>query len=114
VKEGNSPNLPSFYAQAYVPIFVDRRPIAIVAAYVDQTDQRDNFYRTFLIEAVLLCLMTGLSFLIPMIACAGVALCQRRACDLCFRAMVPVWLVAGRGGDTAANDGARRGEVAAG
>jgi diguanylate cyclase (GGDEF)-like protein len=67
VKEGNSPNLPSFYAQAYVPIFVDRRPIAIVAAYVDQTDQRDNFYRTFLIEAVLLCLMTGLSFLIPMI-----------------------------------------------
>src|SRR5450432_3229413 len=68
VKEGNSPNLPSFYAQAYVPIFVDRRPIAIVAAYVDQTDQRDNFYRTFLIEAVLLCLMTGLSFLIPMIA----------------------------------------------
>jgi diguanylate cyclase (GGDEF)-like protein len=68
VKEGNAPNLPSFYAQAYVPIFVDRRPIAIVAAYVDQTDQRDNFYRTFLIEAVLLCLMTGLSFLIPMIA----------------------------------------------
>ena len=67
VKEGNSPNLPSFYAQAYVPIFVDHRPIAIVAAYVDQTDQRDNFYRTFLIEAVLLCLMTGLSFLIPMI-----------------------------------------------
>jgi diguanylate cyclase (GGDEF)-like protein len=68
VKEGNSPDLPSFYAQAYVPIFVDRRPIAIVAAYVDQTDQRDNFYRTFLIEALLLCLMTGLSFLIPMIA----------------------------------------------
>jgi diguanylate cyclase (GGDEF)-like protein len=68
VKEGNSPGLPSFYAQAYVPIFVDRRPIAIVAAYVDQTDQRDNFYRTFLIEALLLCLMTGLSFLIPMIA----------------------------------------------
>jgi diguanylate cyclase (GGDEF)-like protein len=68
VKEGNSPDLPSFYAQAYVPIFVDHRPIAIVAAYVDQTDQRDNFYRTFLSEAVLLCLMTGLSFLIPMIA----------------------------------------------
>src|SRR5450631_1460324 len=43
VKEGNSPNLPSFYAQAYVPIFVDRRPIAIVAAYVDQTDRHIRF-----------------------------------------------------------------------
>jgi diguanylate cyclase (GGDEF)-like protein len=68
VKEGNSPGLPSFYAQAYVPVFVDNRPIAIVAAYVDQTEQRDNFYRTFLSEAVLLCLMTGLSFLVPVIA----------------------------------------------
>jgi hypothetical protein len=78
VKEGNSPNLPSFYAQAYVPIFVDHRPIAIVAAYVDQTDQRDNFYRTFLIEAVLLCLMTGLSFLIPMIGCGEPGKSSRR------------------------------------
>ena len=68
VKEGNSADFPSFYAQAYIPVFVDNRPIAIVAAYVDQTEQRDNFHQTSLIEAVLLCLMTGLSFTLPAIA----------------------------------------------
>src|ERR1700687_2980927 len=35
-KEGTLPGLPSFYARAYVPVLVDRVPIAIVAAYVDQ------------------------------------------------------------------------------
>ena len=44
------------------------QPIAIVAAYVDQTEQRDNFYETFLVEAVWLCLITGLSFMVPAIA----------------------------------------------
>ncbi|HEY4985481.1 MAG TPA: EAL domain-containing protein, partial [Bradyrhizobium sp.] len=61
-------DLPSFFATAYVPVIVDHRPIAIVAAYIDQTEQRDNFYNTFLFAAVFLCLTTGLSFLIPMIA----------------------------------------------
>jgi diguanylate cyclase (GGDEF)-like protein len=68
VREGDAPGLPSFYAQAYIPVFVDNRPIAIVAAYVDQTDQRDSFYQTSLIEAALLCLITGLSFTFPAIA----------------------------------------------
>lgn len=67
-KEGDSPNLPSFFAQAYLPVVVDHQPIAIVAAYIDQTEQRDNFYKTFLIAAASLCLMTSLSFLIPAIA----------------------------------------------
>jgi diguanylate cyclase (GGDEF)-like protein len=68
VREGDAPGVPSFYAQAYIPVFVDNRPIAIVAAYVDQTDQRDSFYQTSLIEAALLCLITGLSFSFPAIA----------------------------------------------
>src|SRR3981081_1349430 len=41
-KEGNSPDLPSFYARAYVPVLVDEVPIAVVAAYVDQTQERDR------------------------------------------------------------------------
>jgi diguanylate cyclase (GGDEF)-like protein len=67
-KEGNSTDLPSYYATAYVPVILDQRSIAIVAAYIDQSEQRDNFYKTFLIAAVALCLMTGMSFLIPMVA----------------------------------------------
>jgi diguanylate cyclase (GGDEF)-like protein len=47
---------------------VDRQPIAIVAAYIDQTEQRDNVYRAFLFAAIFLCLTTGLSFAIPMVA----------------------------------------------
>ena len=68
VKEGQSPDLPLFFARAYVPVVVDQRPIAIVAAYVDQTENRDNFYSTVLIGAASLCLLTGLAFAIPAIA----------------------------------------------
>jgi diguanylate cyclase (GGDEF)-like protein len=67
-KEGKSVDLPSYFAQAYVPIVVDNRPIAIVAAYVDETEQRDTFYKAFLIAAAFLCLLTGLSFVIPAVA----------------------------------------------
>jgi diguanylate cyclase (GGDEF)-like protein len=67
-KEGHSADLPSFYAQAYIPVIIDHRPIAIVAAYIDQTEERDNFYRASLIAAISLCLMISLSFLIPAIA----------------------------------------------
>jgi len=67
-KEGASSDFPSYFAQAYVPVLVDNRPIAIVAAYVDQTEQRDSFYHTFLIAAASLCLLTGLSFAVPAFA----------------------------------------------
>jgi len=68
-REGSpSDGLPSFFATAYVPVLAEHRPIAIVAAYIDQTEQRDSFYKTFLFAAIFLCLTTGVSFLIPMIA----------------------------------------------
>jgi diguanylate cyclase (GGDEF)-like protein len=65
---GVSPGQPSFYARAYLPVIADQRVIAIVGAYVDQTEQRDQFYRTFLKAATALCLLTGFSFVIPAIA----------------------------------------------
>src|SRR6202035_2381997 len=68
VKEGGSSDFPAFFARAYVPVRVDGRPIAVVAAYVDQTEERDDFYRTFVLEAVWLCLVTGLAFTVPAIA----------------------------------------------
>ena len=65
---GVLPGQPSFYARAYLPVIADQRVIAIVGAYVDQTEQRDQFYGTFLKAATALCLLTGLSFVIPAIA----------------------------------------------
>jgi len=67
-KEGESLGLPSYFAQAYVPVVVDNRVIAIVAAYVDQTEERNSFSKAFLIAAATLCLLTGLSFTIPAVA----------------------------------------------
>jgi diguanylate cyclase (GGDEF)-like protein len=67
-KEGTRPEEPAYFAQAFVPVVVDGRAIAVVAAYVNQTEQRDSFYRTFLIAAAALCLLTALSFTIPAIA----------------------------------------------
>jgi diguanylate cyclase (GGDEF)-like protein len=66
--DGASPEWPSFYARAYLPIIADQRVIAIVGAYVDQTQLRDQFYLTFLNAATVLCILTGLAFAIPLVA----------------------------------------------
>ncbi len=68
VGEGNSPDRPAFFARAYVPIQTDGRLTAVVAAYVDETEQRKNVHNTFLTAAVFLCLLSGLAFSIPAIA----------------------------------------------
>jgi diguanylate cyclase (GGDEF)-like protein len=68
VQEGNSAELPTLYAQAYVSVLVGGRPIAVVAAYVDLTEDHHNFYNTFFVAAASLCLLTSVAFLIPAIA----------------------------------------------
>ncbi|MFC7697112.1 putative bifunctional diguanylate cyclase/phosphodiesterase [Bradyrhizobium sp. GCM10028915] len=68
VREGNSPDRPAFFARAYVPVQTDGRLTAVVAAYVDETEQRKNVHNTFLTAAVFLCLLSGLAFSIPAIA----------------------------------------------
>src|SRR3984893_13063441 len=67
-EEGNSSYVPPFRAGAYVPVLVDQVPIAVVAAYVDQTQERDRVHNAFLLAAVSLCLLSGLSFGVPAIA----------------------------------------------
>jgi diguanylate cyclase (GGDEF)-like protein len=67
-KKGHSPEMPSYFAEAFVPIAVVGQPLVTVAAYVDQTDQRNHFFYDFLLAAIALCLLTGLSFGIPAIA----------------------------------------------
>jgi diguanylate cyclase (GGDEF)-like protein len=68
VVEDGSPGLRTSIARAYIPVIVDQHFIAVVAAYVDQTEERYQFQRTFLIVGVSLCLLTGLSFSIPAVA----------------------------------------------
>jgi diguanylate cyclase (GGDEF)-like protein len=65
VKESTQPDRPSFFAEAYVPVLDGGRPIAVVAAYVDQTAERARYFRSFLIAAVALCSLTALAFAIP-------------------------------------------------
>jgi diguanylate cyclase (GGDEF)-like protein len=59
---------PRFYGLAYVPVIVDNRAVAIVAAYVDETEKHDLFYRTSLIAASSLCALAALSFGLPALA----------------------------------------------
>jgi diguanylate cyclase (GGDEF)-like protein len=68
VRSGTQAGRPKFYGLAYVPVIVDNRAVAIVAAYVDETEKHDLFYRTSLIAALSLCAIAALSFALPALA----------------------------------------------
>jgi diguanylate cyclase (GGDEF)-like protein len=61
-------NAPKYFAEAFVPVYAGSRPIAVVAAYVDQTAQRANVYRVILGASLTLCALTGLAFGVPAVA----------------------------------------------
>jgi diguanylate cyclase (GGDEF)-like protein len=68
VKEGTPPVRPRIYSEAYLPVIVDGRPQAVVAAYVDLSEQRDHFRQAFLLAALALCLLISGAVGIPTIA----------------------------------------------
>ena len=68
VRSGTQAGRPKFYGLAYVPVIVDDRAVAIVAAYVDETEKHDLFYRTSLMAALSLCAIAALSFALPALA----------------------------------------------
>jgi len=68
VTEGNTADLPAFFARAYVPVLVDGHPIAVVVAFIDQTADRNDFQKAFSIAAGSLCMLMALAFAIPAIA----------------------------------------------
>jgi diguanylate cyclase (GGDEF)-like protein len=68
VRSGTLAGKPKFYGLAYVPVIVDTRAVAIVAAYVDETEKNDLFYRTSLMAALSLCAIAALSFGLPALA----------------------------------------------
>jgi len=68
IKKGSGPAQPQHFAEAYVPVMVGGRPVAVVAAFVDETEQRDNFFYDFMVAAISLCLLTGAAFGVPAVA----------------------------------------------
>jgi diguanylate cyclase (GGDEF)-like protein len=68
VKEGTPPVRPKIYSEAYLPVVIDGHPRAVVAAYVDLTEQRDHFRQAFSFAALSLCLLISGAVGIPSIA----------------------------------------------
>jgi diguanylate cyclase (GGDEF)-like protein len=67
-KTATAPDMPEYFAEAFVPVRVGGQPVAAVAAYIDQTAQRAAFYRQILWASLTLCGLTALSFGVPAIA----------------------------------------------
>ena len=67
-KSGGVGDAPAYFAEAFVPVRVNGRPVAVVAASVDETSRRANFYRHILWASVVLCTLTGLAFGVPAVA----------------------------------------------
>jgi diguanylate cyclase (GGDEF)-like protein len=67
-KEGAPPRRPLFFAEAYVPVISGGRTIAIVEAYVDQTEKRQQFGSTLTLAALMMSALTLLAFGGPVIA----------------------------------------------
>ena len=44
VKNGKRPNFRRYFAEAFVPVIVDGKPVAVVAAYVDETGKRGKLF----------------------------------------------------------------------
>ena len=67
-RQGREPGEPTYFAQAYVPIMIGGRPVAVVAAYVDETEAREQHAWAFLTAALLLFCLTALAFGLPSLA----------------------------------------------
>jgi diguanylate cyclase (GGDEF)-like protein len=65
---GTSPGLPAYFAEAFVPVEVGDRIVAIVVASIDEKAQRARFYEAALLGSLALCSLTALAFAIPAIA----------------------------------------------
>jgi len=68
VGEGQSPTEPAFFAEAYVPVQMQGKTIAILEVYVDQTDKRQEFRNAVVTAGLSLSLLTAVAFGIPAIA----------------------------------------------
>jgi diguanylate cyclase (GGDEF)-like protein len=67
-KSGGVGDVPAYFAEAFVPVRVNGHPVAVVAASVDETARRANFYNHIVLTSVVVCSLMGLAFGVPAIA----------------------------------------------
>jgi diguanylate cyclase (GGDEF)-like protein len=65
---GSPPSRPLYFSEAYFPVVAGGKVRAIVETYIDQTDKRAQFQRTFLFATAALAVLTGLAFGVPALA----------------------------------------------
>ncbi len=65
VEEGIPPKRPARYAEAYVPVIVEGQTIAILEAYVDQTEKSSVFQGYFLTATLWLAALVTVAFSFP-------------------------------------------------
>jgi diguanylate cyclase (GGDEF)-like protein len=68
INVGRGADEPTYSAEAYVPVLAHGQTVAVVAADVDQSAERNSYYRVFVPAAAALCLLTSLSFGLPALA----------------------------------------------
>src|SRR4029079_2711098 len=65
IKTGSPPAWPNYYAESYVPVMRDGKLQAVIAAFVDETDTRNQFHRALIMGATQLGAVACLAFAIP-------------------------------------------------
>jgi diguanylate cyclase (GGDEF)-like protein len=68
VQEAQPGEGPAIFARAYVPAMTHDHVVAVVAAYVDETEQSAVYRKNALLSAITIWILAGLSFGIPAIA----------------------------------------------
>jgi diguanylate cyclase (GGDEF)-like protein len=68
IRRGRTPDQPDHYAEAFVPVLVGDRPVAVVAAFVDETQQRQELIFDGIVASISLCGLTALAFALPALA----------------------------------------------
>jgi hypothetical protein len=67
-KSAAARDLPPYFSEAFVPVSVGDRPVAIVAAFIDESSRHANSSAQILWASVALCVLIGVAFGVPAVA----------------------------------------------
>jgi diguanylate cyclase (GGDEF)-like protein len=67
-EEGEPPQRPAFFSEAYLPVVANGKTIAIVETYVDQAEKRDEYRRTLVAMSAALLALIAIAFGAPALA----------------------------------------------
>jgi diguanylate cyclase (GGDEF)-like protein len=67
-EDGEPPQRPEFFSEAYLPAVANGKTIAIVETYIDQAEKRDEYRRTLVLMSAALLALIAAAFGIPALA----------------------------------------------